>query len=194
MKKSILFGLGIACITCFAYGDLDIDGNRAICEKYPEKYVWVEPTATCVPRNTCKSENLDIQYEYCAGGCFSDDKRAFEKKMQLKGKEVLKFEPIEENYTAVYTTDGYYFVFERITDCNFNSELEQHIYDACAAYGYATAGEACFKNSEFEPEECTKIADFVSDLHEAICYGKPTDENPDHAGAGFNFYCKITCD
>ena len=65
MKKTLLSVIaGLAVINVASAVPSPAD-RKALCEKHPEKYVWVEKTEACVPINPCKSNNSAIYEAYC---------------------------------------------------------------------------------------------------------------------------------
>ena len=72
MKKSLLFGLGGFMIVSSVFALPAPEDRKALCEKYPDKYVWVEKTEACVPVNPCLSDNAKIKQSYCDDETFAD--------------------------------------------------------------------------------------------------------------------------
>ena len=65
MKKTLLsIGAALAVIGS-ACAVPSVEDRKALCEKHPEKYVWVEKTQACVPIYPCSSTNQDIHDAYC---------------------------------------------------------------------------------------------------------------------------------
>jgi len=41
------------------------EDRKALCEKHPDKYVWVAKTQACIPINPCMSDDKKIEKAYC---------------------------------------------------------------------------------------------------------------------------------
>ena len=72
MKKTFCSILAGMVVVGSAFADAPtIEDRRALCEKHPDKYVWVEKTEACVPINPCESDNAEIKSAYCDAVTFS---------------------------------------------------------------------------------------------------------------------------
>ena len=146
------------------------EDRKALCEKHPEKYVWVEKTKACIPINPCLSSDVDIRNAYCISTVLhlnSLDHTASDTLLERYIKKVLK-----QNWTGlgldnpngegkIYghatTSDGGYFVVKFEISHNLNDFID----DAFWAYGYSemVAGQPYPVSNQ---TECEDIADFAS--------------------------------
>ncbi len=179
MKKTLLSILAGLTVIGSASAVPSPADRKALCEKHPEKYVWVEKTQACVPINPCKSDNSDIVYGgYCVYAFEVPDdldkatlilQRYVQKRLK---SNVANARRIDNNYFALKTTDGGYIVFETV----FLREttLRDIARAAFTIYGYnwgdGSSGED-HGGREYvlgrvgNQEICQDIADFVSLVH-----------------------------
>lgn len=65
MKKTLLSVTAALAVIGSAYAVPAGEIRKALCEKHPEKYVWVEKDEFCAPINPCESNNESIKKGYC---------------------------------------------------------------------------------------------------------------------------------
>ena len=89
-----------------AFAVPSLGDRRVLCEKYSDKYVWVEKAEACVPLNPCLSDAPSIRNAYCDGR-FSDvsvkNYGAAEQLVQqyVGGNFTVRKQPREKNFIAV---------------------------------------------------------------------------------------------
>ncbi len=180
MKKTLLSVTAALAVIGSACAVPSVEDRKALCEKHPEKYVWVAKDEMCVPINPCLSANQEMQLAYCKSKIFPFDiskrdivvKRLAEKWWQTSIRSIKE---LPDLWFAVFTTDGDYFVGGR-------ADAEQMTKDdavdmAFYAYGYnARLDEG--ENGNYRIgygvgslEECDDIKDFASLLFENLIEG-----------------------
>lgn len=65
MKKTLLSVFAGMIVIGSAFAAPTPEDRKKLCEKHPDKYVWVEKDQFCAPRYPCASENTDIRNAYC---------------------------------------------------------------------------------------------------------------------------------
>lgn len=65
MKKTLLSVLAGFAVIGSAIAAPSPEDRKALCEKHPEKYVWVEKDQFCAPKYPCASKEGDIRNAYC---------------------------------------------------------------------------------------------------------------------------------
>ncbi len=65
MKKTLLSIIAGFMVMGTAFAVPSVAERKNLCEKYPDKYVWVERTQACVPIHPCASNDWDIRSAYC---------------------------------------------------------------------------------------------------------------------------------
>ncbi len=66
MKKTLLSIIAGLMVAGTAFAVPDVGDRKALCEKYPDRYVWVEATEACIPLNPCESNDESIRNSYCS--------------------------------------------------------------------------------------------------------------------------------
>ncbi len=189
MKKTLLSVIAGLAVINVASAAPSVADRKALCEKHPDKYVWVAKTEACVPINPCKSDSSTIQEAYC--------NRVF-KDVQLdnwrKGATVveeyarnnlgvgviikeLKNHGVEaglfgQDYVRAVLDDGGYMVFEfdDLSDLGGADVREGAGRAACAVYGGAWSSfdgnrrsASCSGVSE---AGCAKVAELMTELRD----------------------------
>jgi hypothetical protein len=86
MKKTLLSIIAGLAVVSSVGAAPDASRKREICEKHPEKYVWVEKDEFCAPINPCESKDETIRKAYCVS--FGSGNTAFYSKTP-EGLEML---------------------------------------------------------------------------------------------------------
>lgn len=205
MKKTLLSVLaGLAVIGSANAAPSPAD-RKALCEKHPEKYVWVEKDQFCVPINPCRDATGEVKGAYClyAQPTLPSDQGLFNQimgryletqhKTSLKSAEVL-----DGHYMAVKTTDGGYYVIS-VTDVNDKDADWCNYAIKYAAYAYwkypwediDLNGVIIMKNFndssyvDGDSTECQDIKDFASLLAGKLVYR--------YSNFGRESRCALTC-
>lgn len=197
MKKtfcSILAGM-VVVGSAFAAAPT-IEDRRALCEKHPDKYVWVDKTGACIPVNPCLSEKSEIKDAYCPriGNIFLNERQrnmVIEKYVQkvlntnvTNIKLVFSDPKYNSEYVGIKTSDGGYIGWNYSYSDIGESGL---IFNAAMAYGYlCTAGgnddgKAKLYCDDLDESLCRDIAEFASLLGETHVAFEKKDET------GYNF-------
>jgi len=158
MKKMTLSILAGLMIIGSAFAVPGPEDRKALCDKHPDKYVWVEKTKACIPINPCdptKSSNWfsGVRDAYCLDALTysplylpKDDDTArdliinrFISNYPVLGKNPsIKFLDDHTNgyyYVAFFTEDKNYLVAE-IYDIDFSvQDLYETVNAAASAYG-----------------------------------------------------------
>ena len=194
MNKILLSGLaGLAVINAAVAVPSPAD-RRALCEKHPEKYVWVEKTETCVPINPCKSDNSSIVEAYCNKTFANVQLGNWTKGLKLArayvernlgtsvigdGRRIRKNIDIStfgQDYIPCETSDGGYVVFEfdDLSDWTRSDILEGSIKGACKIFGdlgilYHIHEKNTYTCPNVDNEnDCTTVAELASDVSDRI--------------------------
>jgi len=166
MKKTLLSLIAVSAVVGSAFGVPSPADRKALCEKHPDKYVWVEKTQACVPINPCKSDNAAIKNVYCIGA--NDNvtlpKDQLDLVLERYAEKVLKTtllskQFLEDGEIAIVTSDGGYAVIN-IEDYTDYSD-PNHRY----RYGLATAVAAWAYGYELEIADFQKISEDELYLH-----------------------------
>ena len=72
MKKTLLSVLAGVSVIGAASAVPSVADRKAMCDKNPDKYVWVEKNQACVPVNPCESSNESIKNTYCDDTTFAN--------------------------------------------------------------------------------------------------------------------------
>ena len=184
MKKLLLSVLtGIAVIGSASAAPSPSD-RKALCERYPDRYVWVEKDEFCVPINPCESGNDAIRRAYCSNTIvlpYDIEKRDMiidrylNKVMHAAVSEVVK---ISGDVVGIKTNDGGYIAFMQGSTANQSDCLMNLMY-AMAAYGYGLSGDIWQQGGVGEthffgplnnvsPDTLNDIADFASLLQGGV--------------------------
>lgn len=179
MKKTLLSVVAGLAVINAASAVPSPEDRKAMCDKYPDKYVWVEKNKACVPINPCISTNEDIRKSYCMTPMrdqhlSSDAKSAIELVLNRYAEKVLQSKVASTKlvapflnddkviYVAAQTTDGNYFV--ATASGSKPSDPFLMMYDAAFAYGLRLEGKEgqYWIENVNSLEECTDIVDFAS--------------------------------
>ena len=118
MKKTLLSVLAGITVIGSAAALPSVEERKTLCDKYPDKYVWVEKTEACVPINPCKSEHREIRKGYCAIFGLPADETKCEAAAKIfaeaqYGTSMTSFKKLEDGYFAMTTADGGYIGFKK---------------------------------------------------------------------------------
>lgn len=190
MKKLFLFALAGLMVVGSAFALPSPEDRKALCEKRPDKYVWVAKTEACVPINPCLSNNDEIRKAYCIGFALPREQDKREMIIRRYAEKVLgvRVDNIKELNTCpdqevgvscskavgIYMSDGMYMVGEYYLEVSLLSQVDDMAGAnactlACDSYGYTgyLSGEGRYI-VEVNEAECTDIADFASLLYEEV--------------------------
>lgn len=179
MKKTLLSILATIAVIGSASAVPSPADRKALCEKHPDEYVWVEKTEACVPVNPCTpGVNEQIRQTYCLTPDalyylpVDDDLRVRIINRYLANvlDTVIDLDEIKKlpnnGYMDAYgfkTIHGGYFAAEILDtekiDATFCVEW------AANAYGYnrlAIDGQMRINNIKVGDPVCKDIADFAS--------------------------------
>ena len=188
MKKTLLSVIaGLAVINAASAVPSPAD-RKALCEKHPEKYVWVEKTEACVPINPCKSDNSAIQEAYCIRvfknvqlGNWTEGVVAVKAYLQkylavnmtssnLKLRQQMDTSLFGQDYIPAKTSDGGYVVFEfdDLSDIAGGDSYDGAVESACIIQGGMTTfvttegkGLYCLNMKE---TDCSDISELASSI------------------------------
>lgn len=167
MKKTLLPLLAFFVFVGTALAVPSLGDRRAMCEKYSDKYVWVEKSEACVPSNPCVSDVASIRNTYC-NNAFSDVSvrnygvaEELVRRYMGAGFTVRKHPGSDRYIVATQTADDVlstydYLVFE-FRDIGSNDQEDAFI-GACLAYGGAYIDKGCF----YLDVSCDDLGVFVS--------------------------------
>lgn len=66
MKKILLSSIAGLAVISSACAAPSVEDRKALCEKYPDRYVWVERDEFCAPINPCESNDETVRRAYCS--------------------------------------------------------------------------------------------------------------------------------
>ena len=180
MKKtfcSILVGMVFVGAVSAAPSPQD---RRALCEKHPDKYVWVDKTQACIPVDPCS--RLSNAYNsamgaYCievgVDGSEMDEDLEFICKASLEkrqgAKVTRKGDFAREGVQTYFMADGMYMAcrFVPSSECSeaIHSRIDDAYRKACSEFGgifkeYSNGKGACVDVSS--RSVCEDIADKIS--------------------------------
>ena len=215
MKKTLLSAVAGLAVIGSVFAVPSVSDRKALCEKHPEKYVWVEKTQACVPINPCKSDNSAIQEAYCNRvfknvqlGNWTEGVVAVKAYLQkylavnmmnsnLKLRHEVDTSVFGQDYIPAKTSDGGYVVFEfdDLSDIAGGDRYDGAVESACIIQGgrYASIttegnGLYCLNMDE---SDCSDISELASSiLRDALI----TDKYKEDFLLGGNVYkgCKFT--
>ncbi len=156
MKKTLFSVIAAVAVVSSVCAAPDASRKREICEKHPEKYVWVEKDEFCAPINPCESKDETIRKAYCVS--FGSGNMAFysmtQEGLEMLGRKyaetVLKhgvnsivrirdYTSINDDNTAMgfKTSDGGYFavIGGPVFDNNADTICKWTVVDAVNAHG-----------------------------------------------------------
>lgn len=183
MKKTLLSVIaGLAVINAASAVPSPAD-RKALCEKHPDKYVWVEKTEACVPINPCKSDSSTIQEAYC-NRVFKDVQLGNWRKGATVVEEyarnnlgvgavlILENSFFGQDYVRAVLDDGGYMVFEfdDLSDLGGADVREGAGRAACAVYGGAWSSfdgnQRSASCSGVSEAGCAKVAELMTELRD----------------------------
>ena len=216
MKKTLLSMTAVLAMVGSACAVPTVEDRKALCEKHPEKYVWVEKTQACVPINPCVDAVGSVKNSYClyaqptlpARSDLFDQimNRYLEKNLNtnLQSTSIL-----DSSHIGIRTTDGGYYAIRvsAIDDkdekwCDYAIEYAMFAYHKYPWTDYEknydrdpriiVAKEFSYEDVYIQGDsvECEDIKDFASLLAGKLVYrymGLPFDD-----GLKEN-RCALTC-
>ncbi len=149
MKKTLLSVIAGLAVINVASAAPSVADRKALCEKHPDKYVWVAKTEACIPINPCKSSNDGIKESYCSDvfkkiqiGRRDDYKvlveTYLEKVMGVTGSPLGGSNSLlGDDFVSYKTSDNGYIVFrfDDLSDLTASDRVLGAIYGACLAHG-----------------------------------------------------------
>ena len=193
MKKALLCVLAGACWVGSAFGAPIVEDRIALCQKRPDKFVWVEKTQECIPSNPCESGNSELRNQYCAnfivgpGGTDEQYKMMHERYIKQVLRTGIKSElPTIKMWEPGGTEPGYKVVSYSLLDGGFvafsvfffSSEISTNPHllarDVCSTYGHEyvkTDEEHSVCKGVASDSECVDIANFASLILEEYVSG-----------------------
>ena len=184
MRKTLLAALLIVAGAGVALAVPSMGDRRTLCEKYSDRYVWVEGAEACIPVNPCVSDVASIRNTYC-NSTFADigvkDYGAAEElvRQYVGGNFIVRKNPASDRYISV-TQSGVdalsvydYRVFEFRDIGSKDQDRTDAFRGACLAYGGAYIDKGCF----YLDVSCDDLGAFVS-----FVYGDDVKLVPQPAG------------
>lgn len=187
-----------------AFGVPTPEDRKKLCEQNPDKFVWVERTQICLPKNPCLSGIAEIREVYCKGFPVLSQIVAERFIHEVYGNTDVRcdefFEEAGEKFLPCRHGGDLYSVY-RESHTGIFSDIQKAISAACVAYtaiDYVDDGNNGVKCSKFwghNYKDCRDVADFASVLVGTVCrendilHGGESYEdatNPD--------ICHIVCD
>lgn len=184
MKKTLLSVLAGLTVIGSASALPTPEDRKAMCEKHPDKYVWVEKTQACIPINPCASklgwDDPTVMQTYCANffGNFGEKQklvhqRYIEQVLKTKISETMPRMFVSDSYgdfiDAYKLQDGGYIAFNGKSD----DTDDDMVTAVCFAHGHGTTGVNDFRGclGDFTQAQCTDMADFMTLLSDKLCEG-----------------------
>ena len=188
MKKTLLSVLAGIAVIGSAVAVPSPEDRKALCEKYPDKYVWVEKDQFCVPINPCEGANDAVRIAYCFDEVvLPSDMAKRNMIMDRYVHEVMRtvasdVKEISDRVVGVKTNDGGYIAFLQgskspQSDCLLNlmyavsayGHLPIDLYQETDKYILLGYGDL----NDISSTEMTDIADFASLLQgDVITYDR----------------------
>lgn len=177
MKKTLLSVTAALAVIGSACAVPSVEDRKALCEKYPDKYVWVAKDEMCVPINPCESGNDSIRTAYCFDIIVlpsNKEKRNMimdrfvHEVMHTVASDVIE---ISDGVVGIKTNDGGYIAFLQGSKSDQSACLLNLMYSV-SAYGhlptdlyqetdtYILLGYGDL--NDISSDEMTNIADFAS--------------------------------
>lgn len=173
------------------------EDRKAMCDKHPDKYVWVEKTKACIPINPCAQDvNNEIKKAYCATYLYKSNavrpvsgvrdnileqvmNRYAEKVLHTKVTEITRLEDMFGHiFGCAKTADGGYFAMESHSVeieamLAYSMGIAIYLFNAAIAYGYNNTdmrheGERFIMESVDNQQDCEDILDFAMVLADGI--------------------------
>ena len=187
MKKTLLSVLASFLVIGSAFAVPSVDERKALCDKHPDKYVWVEKTQACVPVNPCESANSDIRAAYCAESVpvlpsdISKRNTIMDEYVhRVMGTVPSEIKEVSDKVVGIKTDDGRYIAFMYGSLSDQSSCLLNLMY-AVSVYGHLAIDLHQMDGTEtnhfllgygdygdISEEEMKNIADFASRLQDDI--------------------------
>ena len=193
MKKTLLSVTAALAVIGSACAAPSVEDRKALCEKYPDKYVWVAKDEMCVPINPCESVNMTIKEAYCVevnDFSFPKEPERLSLLLDRYTEKVLKSgvfatRELGEGYIALITLDGGYRVINPVKGYDnigkYTSRFQEALGPALWAYGYKPydCSDHDYKRGDIDnpywiitcnitETECDDIRDFASLLGDYI--------------------------
>lgn len=147
MKKTLLSVLAGLAVINAASAEPSPEDRKAMCERYPEKYVWVEKgDGACVPYRACGNDKFKA---YCISDFLATQVNRPEQAYQLVnmylmvggGEKCQKVQlrdgtsnNIGQDFVQCTTSDGYYeFEFDDVSE-SFDDTAEESILGAICQF------------------------------------------------------------
>lgn len=198
MKKTLVSIIAGLTVIGSAFALPSPEDIKALCEKHPDKYVWVEKSQACIPINPCESDDVDIERAYCVNRTITPNKK--ELLINRYVEQVLKTTVVDVQnvpgdvyaYSGVKTADGGYFVL-RAGQLGYSNYGAEHMYTAytnderledmvnAAALVYAN-GKYCKERTDengnrlcefhdIDVNQCHNMIMFAEELADELPYG-----------------------
>lgn len=217
MKKTLLSVLAAVSVIGSASAVPSPADRKALCEKHPDKYVWVEKTEACVPINPCVDAVGSVKDAYClyAQPTLPARSDLFNKIMnrylEKNLNTNLQYSSILDSaHIGIKTTDGGYYAIRvsGIDDtnedwCNYAIEYAMFAYHKYPSTDYEknydrdpriiVAKDFVYPEDVYiagDSTECEDIKDFASLLAGKLVYrymGLPFSEDLQEKR------CALTC-
>ena len=188
MKKTLLSVIaGLAVINAASAVPSPAD-RKALCEKHPEKYVWVEKDQFCVPINPCEGANDAVRIAYCFDKVVLPSNKEKRNMImdryihEVMGTVASDVKEISDRVVGIKTNDGGYIAFLQGSKSDQSNCLLNLMYSV-SAYGhlpsdlyqetdnYILLGYGDL--NDISSTEMTDIADFASLLqNDVITYDR----------------------
>ncbi len=182
MKKTLLSVTAALAVIGSACAAPSVEDRKALCEKYPDKYVWVAKDEMCVPINPCLSDNERMRHAYCDDLIlfpFDISKRdlVVQRLVEKHGANVVSIKELSDLWFGVVTSDGNYWVGGRADGKQLDkfsavdNAFYAHIYNVIPKTDENGTRYLVGVGRDMSPAECRDVLDFASLLFEDLLEG-----------------------
>lgn len=159
------------------------EDRKALCDKHPDKYVWVKKTQACIPINPCKSNDTDIKKAYCDDTTFANTSltnviaasvielpdlyRSCLTGEKLSGGTHIRYPwASKPDYLAKHdVTEGTYKVYKFANaDLDGQSSAIEYLNAVCNAIGGANTGRTYYNDAGFASIDCKSTCQGVYEM------------------------------